>query len=82
MYSNIPLWLSVFFMVSGLCLLTWSANRFVDGADAIARSFGISPFVIGMVIIGFGTSAPELAVSVLSITFCYFCLLERLFIAA
>ena len=66
MYSNIPLWLSVFFMVSGLCLLTWSANRFVDGADAIARSFGISPFVIGMVIIGFGTSAPELAGSVLS----------------
>ena len=66
MYSNIPLWLSVFFMAGGLCLLTWSANRFVDGADAIARLFGISPFVIGMVIIGFGTSAPELAVSVLS----------------
>ena len=66
MYSNIPLWLSVFFIAAGLCLLTWSANRFVDGADAIARSFGISPFVIGMVIIGFGTSAPELAVSVLS----------------
>ena len=36
MYSNIPLWLSVFFIAAGLCLLTWSANRFVDGADAIA----------------------------------------------
>ena len=66
MYLDVPLWLSVVFMTGGLCLLTWSANRFVDGADAIAHSFGISPFVIGMVVIGFGTSAPELAVSVLS----------------
>lgn len=66
MYIDVPVWLSAAFMAGGLCLLTWSANRFVDGADAIARSFGISPFVIGMVVIGFGTSAPELAVSVLS----------------
>ena len=66
MYPNIPLWLSLAFIVGGLCLLTWSANRFVDGADSIARAMGISPFVIGMVIIGFGTSAPELAVSILS----------------
>ena len=66
MYSNIPLWLSMAFIIGGLFLLTWSANRFVDGADVVARSFGISPFVIGMVVIGFGTSAPELAVSILS----------------
>ena len=66
MYPDVPLWLSLFFIVGGLCLLTWSANRFVDGADTIARALGVSPFVIGMVIIGFGTSAPELAVSVLS----------------
>ena len=66
MYANIPLWLSLAFIVGGLFLLTWSANRFVDGADVIARALGVSPFVIGMVVIGFGTSAPELAVSVLS----------------
>lgn len=66
MYTDIPIWLSLAFIAGGLFLLTWSANRFVDGADVIARAMGVSPFVIGMVIIGFGTSAPELAVSVLS----------------
>lgn len=66
MYCDVPVWLSIGFMAGGLCLLTWSANRFVDGADAVARSLGVSPFVIGMVVIGFGTSAPELAVSILS----------------
>ena len=66
MYYDIPVWFSIILMAVGLCLLTWSANRFVDGADAVARSLGISPFVIGMVVIGFGTSFPELAVSILS----------------
>ena len=53
-------------MLGGLWLLAWSANLFVDGAEAVARSFGVSPFIIGMVVIGFGTSAPELAVSAIS----------------
>ena len=53
-------------MLGGLWLLVWSANLFVDGAEAVARSFGVSPFIIGMVVIGFGTSAPELAVSAIS----------------
>lgn len=66
MYPDISPWLSVLFIVGGLLLLTWSADRFVDGSSAVARALGVSPFVIGMVIIGFGTSAPELAVSAMS----------------
>ena len=66
MYADIPFWLAIAFMLGGLWLLAWSANLFVGGAESVARSFGISPFLIGMVVIGFGTSAPELAVSAIS----------------
>ena len=65
-YADIPLWLSLAFMAGGLLALAWSSDLFVDGAAALAKALGISPFVIGMVIIGFGTSAPELCVSVMS----------------
>lgn len=50
----------------GLILLVWSADRFIDGAAASARHFGMPPLLIGMVIVGFGTSAPEMVVSVLA----------------
>ncbi len=50
-------------VVGGLALLVWSADRFIDGAAATARHAGMPPLLIGMVIIGFGTSAPELVVS-------------------
>ena len=66
MYTEISLWLSIVFMLGGLVALAWSSDVFVDGAAAVARAFGISPFIIGMVIIGFGTSAPELCVSAMS----------------
>ena len=66
MYSDIPFWLSAVFMLGGLFALAWSSDVFVDGAAALARKLGISPFIIGMVIIGFGTSAPELCVSTMS----------------
>ena len=66
MYTNIPLFLSIVFVLTGLAALAWSADVFVDGAAAVARKMGISSFIIGMVVIGFGTSAPELIVSVLS----------------
>ena len=66
MYSDIPFWLSLVFMLGGLAALAWSSDVFVDGAAAVARALGISPFIIGMVIIGFGTSAPELCVSTMS----------------
>ena len=58
--------LSVVAIVVGLFLLVWSADRFVDGAVGVARFFGMSTFLIGMVIVGFGTSAPEMVVSILS----------------
>ena len=53
-------------MLGGLVALAWSSDLFVDGAATVAQVLGISPFIIGMVIIGFGTSAPELCVSVMS----------------
>ena len=53
-------------MLGGLSALAWSSDMFVDGSAALARKLGISPFIIGMVIIGFGTSAPELCVSTMS----------------
>lgn len=53
-------------IVVGLALLVWSADRFVSGAAVTARYLGMPPLVIGMVVIGFGTSAPELTVSALS----------------
>lgn len=62
-----PVWLwPVFGLVSGLWLLIRSSDRFVDGSVGVARHFGISPIVIGMVIVGFGTSAPEMVVSAFS----------------
>lgn len=53
-------------IIFGLAILVWSADRFVEGSASIARHFGISPLLIGMVILGFGTSAPEMVVSALS----------------
>lgn len=53
-------------VVTGLLLLVWSADRFVDGAAASARHFGTPPLLIGMVIVGFGTSAPEMVVSAIA----------------
>lgn len=58
--------LSIVAILIGLVLLTWSADRFVDGASATARHLGMSPLLIGMLIIGFGTSAPEMVVSAMA----------------
>ena len=59
------LW-AILAVVAGLAALVWSAERFIEGAAATARHFGMSPLLIGMVIVGFGTSAPEMVVSVLA----------------
>lgn len=50
----------------GLILLVWSAERFVEGSAATAGYFGMPPLLIGMVVVGFGTSAPEMVVSALA----------------
>ncbi len=53
-------------LAAGFVLLIWSADRLVEGASALARNFGISPMVVGLTIVGFGTSAPEMVVSALA----------------
>ncbi|HLV77965.1 MAG TPA: calcium/sodium antiporter [Marinobacter sp.] len=53
-------------VLAGLVLLVWSADRFVDGSAAVAGHFGMPPLLIGMVVVGFGTSAPEMVVSALA----------------
>lgn len=50
-------------LVAGLALIVYGANWLVDGASAVARKAGVSEFVIGLTIVGFGTSCPELVVS-------------------
>ena len=59
--------ITAFFAIAlGLALLVWSADRFVEGSASVARHFGMPPLLIGMVIVGFGTSAPEMTVSALA----------------
>lgn len=60
------MWLAMLAVIVGLMVLVWSADRFVDGASVTARYAGMPPLLIGMVIIGFGTSAPEMVVSALA----------------
>ncbi len=55
--------LQIFLFLFGLLLVVWGADALVDGASSIARKFGISEFVIGLTIVGMGTSAPEMVVS-------------------
>lgn len=55
--------LAILATLVGLLALWWSADRFVGGASAVATHLGVSPLLVGMLIVGFGTSAPELVVS-------------------
>jgi cation:H+ antiporter len=50
-------------VLGGFILLIWGADRFVLGASALARNLGVPPLIIGLTVVGFGTSAPELLVS-------------------
>lgn len=52
-----------FAIAVGLVLLTFGADRFVEGAAAAANNFGISPLLVGLIIVGFATSAPEMLVA-------------------
>jgi cation:H+ antiporter len=53
-------------IVFGLGLLVWSADRFVVGAAGLARNLGVPPLLIGLTVVGFGTSAPEILVSTMA----------------
>lgn len=55
--------IQILILIVSLALIVYGANWLVDGASAIARRAGISEFVIGLTIVGFGTSCPELVVS-------------------
>lgn len=53
-------------IVLGFALLVWSADRFVDGAASTAKHLGMPSLLIGILIVGFGTSAPEMVVSAIA----------------
>ena len=58
--------LNIVEVIGGLVLLIWGADRFVHGAAATARNMGIAPLLIGLTIVAFATSAPEILVSVVA----------------
>jgi cation:H+ antiporter len=64
--SPYKVWQSLIFIIIGLGLLVVGSNLFVDGAVAIAESFGVSQAVIGLTIVALGTSLPELTTSVVA----------------
>lgn len=58
--------IQILILLGGLLLILFGANWLVDGSSSIAKRFGISEFVIGLTIVGIGTSTPEMVVSFLS----------------
>ena len=58
--------IDIFFLILGLVLILVGANTLTDGSSAIAKRWGVSDLVIGLTVVAFGTSAPELAISVIS----------------
>lgn len=58
--------MTLLLFVSGLCLLVAGAEALVRGASRLATAFGISPLVVGLTVVAYGTSAPEMAVSISS----------------
>ena len=53
-------------IIVGFLLVIWSADRFITGAAATARNLNVSPLIIGLTIVGFGTSAPEMLIAVIA----------------
>lgn len=60
------MWLATIAVLIGLAILVWSADVFIDGAVVLANKLNVPSFLIGVVILGLGTSAPEMVVSVLA----------------
>lgn len=61
MITSILPWLAI---IAGFAGLIWSADRFIDGSAAIANNFGVPKLLIGLTVVAFGTSAPEIVVSI------------------
>lgn len=62
-WQNPPMLMSWIAVIGGLLVLVWGAERFIEGASVLARNLGVSPLIIGLTIVGLGTSAPEMIVS-------------------
>ena len=60
------MFLQILILIAGLLLILFGANYLVDGSSSIAKKFGLSEFIIGLTIVGIGTSTPEMVVSFLS----------------
>lgn len=60
--------LAIFAIVISLAVLAISADKFVDGASGVALNFGMSPLLIGLTVVSFGTSAPEILIAIMSAT--------------
>ena len=62
--------MNLFFLILGFLIgcavLTWGADQFVKSSTVIARHYRVPPLVVGMILVGFGTSCPELIVSLLA----------------
>ena len=58
--------IQILILLAGLLLILFGANYLVDGSSSIAKKFGLSEFVIGLTIVGIGTSTPEMVVSFMS----------------
>ena len=57
------MFLQIILLLTGLALIVFGADALVEGASSVARRFGLSEFIIGLTIVGMGTSAPEMVVS-------------------
>jgi len=57
---------NILLVIAGLALLMWGADRFVHGAAAAARNLGVAPLMIGLTVVAFATSAPEILVSIVA----------------
>lgn len=60
------MWLNIALLIVGFCALIYGANILVDGASSIAKRLRVSDMMIGLTVVAFGTSAPELVVNVFS----------------
>ena len=60
------MWVDILLLIVGLALILLGANWLTDGASAMAKRQGVSDLVIGLTIVAFGTSAPELVISIVS----------------
>jgi cation:H+ antiporter len=56
-------WLHITFVVAGIAILYWGAEWLIRGSAAVARTFGVKPLVVGLTVVAYGASAPELAVA-------------------